>query len=134
VRRNYLAIVLTAAALFAGCAPQTQVGTVDISRIVQNWPTFRNYQNQLLIDEQTIEQSRAPQRKKLQEARQLQAKYGAITEQLTQQIKDAAAKIAQQKNLKLIVTKQGVGYGGVDITPDVEKAMNISEPSPAAST
>jgi len=25
------------------------------------------------------------------------------------------------------VTKEGVGYGGVDITKDVEKAMNITD-------
>ena len=54
-------------------------------------------------------------------------KYAAITEQLTQQIRDAAAKIARQSSCKLVVTREGVGYGGVDITTDVEKALNITE-------
>jgi hypothetical protein len=33
-----------------------------------------------------------------------------------------------------VVTREFVGYGGVDITPDVEKAMGITEsasPSPS---
>ena len=47
--------------------------------------------------------------------------------ELTKQIRDAATKVAQQKNLKLVVTTEGVGYGGVDITKDVEKAMNITD-------
>jgi hypothetical protein len=28
------------------------------------------------------------------------------------------------------VTREFVGYGGVDITPDVEKMLNITEASP----
>ncbi|HEU5481410.1 MAG TPA: hypothetical protein VFU90_16300, partial [Candidatus Tumulicola sp.] len=65
----------------------------------------------------------------------MQQKYSKITEQLTQQIRDAASKIAQQKQLKLVLTREGVGYGGVDITPDVEKTLNITEkatPSPGS--
>jgi Skp family chaperone for outer membrane proteins len=66
----------------------------------------------------------------------MQRKYAKITDQLTQQIRDVAAKVAQQKQLKLIVTREGVGYGGVDITPDVEKSLNIVEkasPAPSGS-
>jgi len=66
----------------------------------------------------------------------MQAKYAAITAQLTQQIKDAAGKVAADKQLKLVVTREGVGYGGTDITADVEKVMNITEkptPSPSSS-
>jgi hypothetical protein len=29
--------------------------------------------------------------------------------------------------LKLVLTREGIGYGGVDITSDVEKALNITE-------
>ena len=57
----------------------------------------------------------------------MQAKYSKITDQLTQQIRDASQKIAQAKALKLVLTREGIGYGGVDITPDVEKSLNITE-------
>ena len=66
-------------------------------------------------------------------------KYSKITAQLTQQINDAASKVAQPKQLKLVLTREGIGYGGIDITPDVEKSLNITEkatptPSPEPSS
>ena len=57
----------------------------------------------------------------------MQAKYAKITDQLTQQSRDASSKISQQKRLQLIVTREGIGYGGVDITGDVEKSLTITE-------
>jgi Skp family chaperone for outer membrane proteins len=116
-----------AAAVFAGCAPSSSIGLVDVGRIAANWPKYQNYQNQLQVDSQAIVASKASNAAKAKQGAALQAKYGAITLQLTGEIKDAAAKIAAQKQLKLVVTSSGVGYGGVDITPDVEKALNITE-------
>lgn len=128
------AILITlAAALLAGCANSSPVGLVDVGRIVANWKEYQLNQQQLMIDEQKIVQSKASNAQKQREAAALQKKYVGITDSLTKQIRDAAQKIADRKNLKLVVTKQGVGYGGVDITPDVEKALNITETSPSPS-
>jgi len=34
-----------------------------------------------------------------------------------------------------VLTREGIGYGGVDITPDVEKSLNITEkPTPSPGT
>ena len=57
----------------------------------------------------------------------LERKYAKVTDQLSAQIRDAAGKIASQSQLKLVLTREGIGYGGVDITSDVEKALNITE-------
>ena len=126
-------LIALAAALLAGCGNSSPVGTVDVARIVANWKEYQLNQQQLLIDEQKIVQSRASTSDKQRQAAALQKKYAGITDSLTKQIRDAAAKIADQKQLKLVVTKEGVGYGGVDITPDVEKALNITETSPSPS-
>ena len=86
-----------------------------------------------MLQEQSIAQSRASNAQKTAEALQLQARYAKITEQLTDEIRNAAAQVAAQRQLKLVLTRQGVGYGGIDITPDVEKVLNITEhvtPSP----
>jgi len=124
--RTTIAIGLAAAAI-AACAPSSPIGLLDVGRIAANWPKYQSFQNQLQADEQGIAGSKASNAQKRREAVALQVKYGRITAQLTQEIKDAAAKVAQQRNLKLVVTREGVGYGGIDITPDVEKAMNITE-------
>ena len=114
------------------CAPHSPVGLVDVQRIVSNWPEYQGYQNQLLRDERSISSRRESASRKQREAADLQRKYSQITDQLSQQIRTAAGKIAEQRQLKLVLTREGIGFGGVDITPDVEKALNITEKSSPA--
>ena len=129
-----IVITTLAAVLLAGCGSSSPIGLVDVQRIVANWPTYQNYQKQLVLDEQAIAQKKESLQQKRRDAIALQVRYAKITEQLTQQVRDAATKIAQEKQLKLVVTREGVGYGGVDITPEIEKVLNITEkatPSPS---
>jgi len=133
-KRTYLLAALVAA-LLAGCGAAGPIGLVDVQRIVSNWPEYQNYQNQLYADERSISNGRGNRAQKQRATIAMQQKYAKITEQLTQQIRDAAKKIAEQRQLKLVLTREGVGYGGVDITPDVEKTLNITEkPSPSPSS
>ena len=127
--KKHLYAVFCAAALagMAGCGTSSPIGLVDVQRIVSNWPEYQGYQTQLLSDERSIRSQRGNARQKQRAAFIMEQKYSKITQQLTQQIRDAATKIAQQKQLKLVLTREGIGYGGVDITPDVEKSLNITE-------
>lgn len=120
-------LLLCAAAILAGCATRSPIGLVDVQRIVANWPEYQGYQSQLYSDERSIQSRRESSGRKQREALSLQRKYSKVTDQLSQQIRDAAGKIAMQRQLKLVLTREGIGYGGVDITSDVEKALNITE-------
>lgn len=120
-------VIALTAALLAGCGSSSPIGLVDVQRIVANWTEYQQYQTQLVAEEQAIANGRSNRAQKQRDAIALQKKYGKITDQLTQQIRDAAGKIAQDKHLSLVVTREGVGYGGVDITSDVEKTLNITE-------
>jgi len=132
VKKQIIIPAALAAALLTGCAGGgSPVGLIDVQRITANWPQYENANNQMLADERAVETGRGSRAQKQQQVAQMQAKYSAISQQLVSQIKSAAAKVAQQKNLKLIVTREFVGYGGVDITPDVEKAMGITESATA---
>ncbi|MBV8197429.1 MAG: hypothetical protein JO263_04800 [Candidatus Eremiobacteraeota bacterium] len=113
----------------AGCAPHGAVGLVDVQRIVVNWPEYQGYQNQMLRDERSISSRRESTARKQREAFDLQRKYSRITDQLSAEIRTAAGKVAEQRQLKLVLTREGIGYGGIDITSDVEKALNITEKS-----
>jgi len=42
-------------------------------------------------------------------------------------VRNAANQVASDKHLQYVLTQQYVGYGGVDITPDVEKILQIVE-------
>ncbi len=131
-KRNLITLTL-AATILAACGNNSPIGTVDVQRVATNWTKYQDFQNQLLADQQQIGQSKVSNGQKARLAAALQVKYARITDGLTQEIRDAAGKVAQDRKLKLVVTREGVGYGGVDITPDVEKALNITEkatPSP----
>lgn len=46
-----------------------------------------------------------------------------IKEKLEKSMGDAVSKVAAQKGIQLVLSKQVVIYGGVDITDDVQKAL-----------
>jgi Skp family chaperone for outer membrane proteins len=120
--------------VLAACAAPSPIGLVDVNRIVANWPEYQTDQNQLIADERAIASRRESTSQKQRDALALQKKYARLTDQLSQQIRNAAGTIATQRQLKLVFTREGIGYGGVDITADVEKALNITEkttPSPS---
>lgn len=126
--KKYALIVTTiVAAALAGCAPSSPIGLVDVQRIVSNWSQYQGYQTELMMQEQTIAQSHVSTAEKQREGEQLQARFARVNSQLEDEIRNAAQQVAARRGLKLVLTRQGVGYGGVDITPDVEKALNITE-------
>ncbi len=114
-----------------GGGSQSNIGLVDVQRIAVNWPKFQNYQNQLAADAQTIERSNRSANDKSQARAQLQQRFARAQAELTSDVSDAAKQVAADKHLTYVFTRQYVGYGGVDITPDVEKILKIEEkPSP----
>jgi Skp family chaperone for outer membrane proteins len=115
------------AAIVAGCAGHGTIGLVDVQRIVANWPEYQTYQTQLYSEERSIAGRRESTARKQSDTIALEKKYATLNDSLSKQIHDVAAKIATHDSLKLVLTREGIGYGGVDITSDVEKALNITE-------
>ena len=107
--------------------PQSDIGLVDVQRLTANWPMFLNYQNQLNSDVSAIQRSRRPDGEKQRALQCLQARYQANQTELTNDVRDAAQQVANDRHLRFVLTRQFVGYGGVDITPDVEKILKIDE-------
>ncbi len=129
-------IIITAAiAALAGCASQSDstVATIDLNRIQSNWPKFINYSNQLAADTASINRSNASPREKAAQLDQLRQRFVAMQNEVSGDVRSAAQEVADERHIKLVVTRQFVGYGGVDITPDVEKILHITEASPGKS-
>lgn len=117
-----------------GCAgPASDIGTVDLTQLQSSWPKFINYQNQLASDERAIEISNVPESQKASERDELRKRYDAMQSEVENDVVVAAAKVAQARHMKLVVTRAYVGYGGVDVTSDVERALGITPASPAKS-
>jgi Skp family chaperone for outer membrane proteins len=128
---------LAAAALLGAlCAcsnpgAKSDIGLVDVQRIMANWPKFQNYQNQLNNDAATVERSTKSGAEKARLRGALQQRFARDQDELTNDVKGAAQQVAGERGLKMVLTREFVGYGGIDITPEVEKVLKIEEkPSP----
>ncbi|MDQ6930540.1 MAG: hypothetical protein M3126_07740 [Candidatus Eremiobacteraeota bacterium] len=126
-------VCLLALAACGNRGSSAPIGIVDTQRMLQYWPAFQNDNNQLSVDMAAIERSHVSPAQKERARADLQGKYVRVQRDLTDQVRQAAEQVARDKNLKLIVTREFVGYGGTDITPDVEKVLKIVETSPSAS-
>ncbi len=115
--------------LLAACtsSPKATIGLIDTTRITSNWPKFQNYQNQIAADEAAIQRSSATNAQKTQQIAQLQQRYVSAQRELTDDVSNAAQQVAKDKGLSYVLTRQYVGYGGVDVTGDIEKILKIDE-------
>jgi len=128
-----LFVACVAGALLAGgCAgPRSKVAVVNILAIEANWPKFQNYSNQLQASFAAIEGSKMPATQKQQQLAQLQGQSKRWQDEVTSDLRATVSTIAKGRNYQLVVTREGVAYGGDDITTDVEKAMSIPTASPS---
>jgi hypothetical protein len=133
VNKRILTVLAHAAfvsVVLAGCGvgkPKSDVAIVDITRIMANWPKFANYNNQIQADSVAIESSKAPESQKAKQRAELQQRYAQFQTEIVGDVTDAARQVANDKKFKLVFTRQGVGYGGTDITSDVESILKIEE-------
>ncbi|MBV8579128.1 MAG: hypothetical protein JO225_01435 [Candidatus Eremiobacteraeota bacterium] len=131
IHRVLAATTLLASLCACSTAPQSSIGLIDTNRISSNWPKFQNYENQLSADAQAIDRSTKSPREKDAAHAALQRRFQEAQAELSNDVSTAAKQVAADKHLTYIFTRQYVGYGGVDITADVEKILQIQEkPSP----
>ncbi|TAM77674.1 hypothetical protein EPN44_02230 [bacterium] len=125
--RSALILVVLGAAL-SGCSVRgAEVAYVDTQRISANWPKFINDQNQLYSDLQGIENAKVSQAEKTAEVARVQALYGRYESDLTREVRAAAAEVARRHGYRLVVTREGRAYGGIDATREVEVILKITE-------
>jgi Skp family chaperone for outer membrane proteins len=129
--KRLLAHMMVLASL-AACGAQSadQVATVDVARISANWPKFINYQNQLTADADVLERAHMSEQERKRQSDILRKRYDEMQDEVTGDVRRAAEQIAIQRRFKLVTTRETLGYGGVDITADVEKFLKITEASP----
>ncbi len=119
-------------ASLTGCGhTQSTVAFVNVAVLQSTWPKFINYQNQLQANLNAIQSSRLSQADKQRELLQLNQQSTRWQIEVTNDVKVAVQQIATAKHYSLVVTRQGIAYGGDDITPDVQAALHIAPSSPA---
>lgn len=126
--RNALVAALLALVALggSGCAnTHSTVAVVNISTIEQRWPKFINYSRQLQANYYAINESKISTDEKRKALMQWQQQSARWQDEVTGDVRDAVRQIAADKHYQLVVTRQGVAFGGDDITVDVEKVLKI---------
>ena len=131
-------LLLALAALFAfgaiSYAAEDKVGYVDDMGVLKQYSKFQQAQSQL--DEIGKKKSNAAkaafdkekdEKKKSQIVQTLQLEMreeeAKLMNPILKQVSETVAKVAKQKGVTIVVNKVLIYYGGLDLTPDVIKAL-----------
>lgn len=128
-----IGIAMMGSLLVAGCGSDPQFGVLDAQRVLAESPKIQAIQAELTAKSEEMQKelrkdqksmSAAQFQKKQQEKMQefMVIKKGLET-QLESTISAAADEVAQEKKLNLILYKQGVAQGGIDVTDDMIKKL-----------
>lgn len=128
-RLGIVAAMLALTGMLAGCGGKDNVGVVDMSRVQKEAPLVQQYKQKTEDKQKSIEkelqdaqQSMSAEdfQKKQQQAQQKLNIFGAsMQRQFMSDIQSKLGDIAKDKNVGIIVVKEAVPSGGIDVTDDL---------------
>ena len=117
------------AAFMAGCGSDDKVGVVDMQRVQKEAPIVQTYkqkteEKKAAVDKelQEAQQSMSAedfQKKQQQSAQELNIFAASMQRQFMSEIQSKAGEVAKDKNVGIIVMKEAVPHGGIDVTDDL---------------
>ena len=129
-----LLAVFGATVLLGGCSSAPAgVGVVDINKVMSDSPKIKQFQDQLNIkgkelsgqlekDKDSITPEEFQKRQEKAYGDFMAAKQ-KLEEQIDASVKQTLDQIAKDKKLGIVLYKNGVAQGGLDVTPDVIEKM-----------
>ena len=128
-RLGIVAAMLALTGMLAGGGGKDNVGVVDMSRVQKEAPLVQQYKQKTEDKQKSIEkelqdaqQSMSAEdfQKKQQQAQQELNIFGAsMQRQFMSDIQSKLGDIAKDKNVGIIVVKEAVPSGGIDVTDDL---------------
>ena len=122
-RLGIVAAMLALTGMLAGCGGKDNVGVVDMSRVQKEAPLVQQYKQKSIEKElQDAQQNMSAEdfQKKQQQAQQELNIFGAsMQRQFMSDIQSKLGDIAKDKNVGIIVVKEAVPSGGIDVTDDL---------------
>lgn len=128
-RLGIVAAILALTGMLAGCGGKDNVGVVDMSRVQKEAPLVQQYKQKTEDKQKSIEKelqdaqqnmSAEDFQKKQQQAQQELNIFGAsMQRQFMSDIQSKLGDIAKDKNVGIIVVKEAVPSGGIDVTDDL---------------
>lgn len=128
-----LIIVVFVTALLGGCSSGGNVGVVDVNKVMTDSPKVKQYQDQLNVKGKELSDQLEKEKATLSPAdfqKRQEAIYGEFMKtkqdmesQVDASIKQTLEGISKDKKLSVILYKNGVAQGGMDITDEVIKKL-----------
>ena len=128
-RLGIVAAMLALTGMLAGCGGKDNVGVVDMSRVQKEAPLVQQYKQKTEDKQKSIEKelqdaqqnmSAEDFQKTPQQAQQELNIFGAsMQRQFMSDIQSKLGDIAKDKNVGIIVVKEAVPSGGIDVTDDL---------------
>lgn len=121
------AVVL--AVMMAGCGSEDKIGTVDLTRVQQEAPLVKQYKQKTEDKQKAVEEelkqaqaSMSPedfQKKQAQAQQELNIFGASMQRQFMSDIQSKLGDIAKEKEVGIVVVKEAVPQGGIDVTDDL---------------
>ena len=130
-----LLVMMFAAVLLSGCAAEkpSTIGIVDMQKVMTENPKIKQMQDQLNTKAKELTENLEKERATLKPEEFQQKEQLAYAEfmklkqeyesKIQVQIQKILEEIAKEKKLGAVIYKNGMAWGGVDITDDVLKKL-----------
>ena len=130
-----LLVMLFSVVLLAGCGAEkpSTIGIVDMQKIMTENPKIKQMQEQLNTKAQELTANLEKQRATLKPEEFQQKEQLAYAEfmklkqefesQIEMQTKKVLEEVAKEKKLGAVIYKNGMAWGGIDVTEDVLKKL-----------
>lgn len=137
-RTRWSALLLTvvfAAVLLTGCAAEkpSTIGIVDMQKVMTENPKIKQMQEQLNAKAKELTEGLEKERATLKPEEFQQKEQAAYAEfmkmkqefeaQIETQTKKVLEEVAKEKKLGAVIYKNGMAWGGVDVTDEVLKKL-----------
>ena len=119
--------------LVAGCGSEPQFGVLDGQRVMAESPKIQAIQQELQTKGEAMQEQLRKDQKTMSAAQFAKKQKETMQEfmvirkgletQLEATMETATSEVAAEKKLNLILYKQGVAQGGIDVTDDVIKKL-----------
>ncbi len=130
-----LLVMMFAAVLLSGCAAEkpSTIGIVDMQKVMAENPKIKQMQDQLNTKAKELTENLEKERATLKPEEFQQKEQAAYAEfmkmkqefeaQIETQTKKVLEEVAKEKKLGAVIYKNGMAWGGVDVTEDVLKKL-----------
>lgn len=112
---------------------EIKVGTIDVEKVMEKWAKFKNYSAQIEQERMAYAVLLDKASSNLNEAERNDIEYKIskilehsnliLMEVLTNDMEEAARKIAIEKGYGVVFIKQRTVFGGTDLTEDIVKLL-----------